>query len=623
MEQTLVDNFLVPFDSAQHLKDWCFNYLDLDFPIGHVDPDSNSSPAEAMYEVYCNYRDDKFNEIPGYIWLSSRDSYKTLCESALAVIMMVQFNAPIAHLASIQTQSKKAVSYVNAFLRKCDPYLKAHGMRILSDSSSKPEIMLPNGNTAYVNIIICTVSGANSEHVPFMSFDELDTIRFPQAYEEAKLIPARYQNRGPLTVKCSTRKYSFGIMQKELDEAETSGEKILRWNIIDITEKCLPARHRPNEPKVKMFVSRDLPLERFTPQQFDKVSPDRKDQYDEIEAYAGCADCMILPVCRTRLAHRPDVDLGGLYKPIDVTIRQFKITSPEMAAAQLMCWRPTTAGLVYGRFQSEVAPTDTNVITPEMAWRSYTGEDAPPGVTADDLIDLLIRNGIKFKAGVDWGSTHAFAITVSCVLPNKQWWFVDAYARPGLEFEEMIELAEQVRDRYPIDKWYCDDSAPMFIKAFKKRRMPCPKFTKDVKGGVESVRAKVVDASSYRSLKVIKSDKTEYLITCFRKHSFALDQAGEPTEDPSDDEYADVMDTVRYQGQNLFPVNKKKGKDQPVKYPNHTPKMVSLVGQDAGADFLTLKVRELLERDKQEAVGRSQGGSIIWDFSGSEDDDQS
>ena len=85
MEDEKYKVFLTPFESPQHLKDWCAAFLDMDFPLGHIDPDSNSSPAEAMYEVYANFRDDKFSEIPGYIWLSSRDSYKTLCESALAI----------------------------------------------------------------------------------------------------------------------------------------------------------------------------------------------------------------------------------------------------------------------------------------------------------------------------------------------------------------------------------------------------------------------------------------------------------------------------------------------------------------------------------------------------------
>lgn len=618
MDEALAANFVAPFESAQHLKDWCCTYLNMDFPLGHIDPDSNSSPAEAMYEVYANFRDDRYKDIPGYIWMSSRDSYKTLCESALAIAFMSHFGVPIAHMASIQSQSKKAISYVNSFLRKVEPYLKYHGMKVASESANKAEIIMPNGDTAYVNVIICTISGTNSEHVPFMSFDELDTIRFPTAYAEAKLIPARFKGRGPLTVKCSTRKFAFGIMQKELDNINQSGEKLLRWNIIDITDRCLPERHRPTEPKEVRYIGKDLPLRNLSVQEHESLIVDDQAQYERIEAYAGCAKCPLLAVCKTRLAHRPEHDLNGLYKPIDFTIRQFKVTDPDMAAAQLMCWRPTKAGLVYGRFQDDIKSNDSNVITVEQAWRSFTGEEPPSGVTINDLVQALVRAGIKFKAGVDFGHSHAFAIVVSAILPGNQWWFIDCYARPGLEFEQMIALAEEVRDMYPIDKWYCDQSAPMFIKAFRKRRMPCPKFTKDVPGGVESTRAQIIDGVGNRYLKVIQSERTGFLIDVFKKHAFMLDQAGVPTEEPADDEYADVADSIRYKAQNLFPLSRRKGVGMKKRFTEHSPSAVQ-AARFKGEDFLALKLKELTGR-AQATSGKSQSGSIFWDFSGDTED---
>jgi hypothetical protein len=621
MDQEKAKWFLAPFQDAKHLHDWCLAFLDVDFPLGHIDPESNSSPAEAMFEAYNNYYRDLCFEVPGYIWLSSRDSYKTLAESALAIILMVHFGAPIAHLASIQSQSKKAISYVNMFLRKVGPYLKSYGMKTTSESSSKVEIVMPNGSVAYVNVIVCTVQGANSEHVPFMSFDELDTVRFPEAYEEAKLIPARYQDRGPLTVKCSTRKYAFGIMSKEMENIATSGERLLRWNILDVTEKCPPERHLPDLPKVKRFVQKELPLKNLSEEEFSGLPTGEDKNFEMVEAYAGCAQCPLLQVCKTRLAHRPAGDVGGLYKPIPLTIRQFKITSPEMATAQLLCQKPTSAGLVYGRFFDGIYP-NTNVISPADAWRMYMSEEPAADVAVDSFVNALIQRGVKFKAGVDWGSTHAFAITVSVVLPGIGWLFVDCYARPGLEFEQMIELAEGVRDRYPIDKWYCDTSAPMFIKAFKRRRMPCPNFTKDVLGGIESVRSQIVDASGNRFLRVVRHERTEYLIKCMQKHAFKLDQAGNPTEDPADDEFKDVADTVRYQAQNLFPVSKKVGRKPSQKYAEYMPSKLppqSLPYEPAQQNFLDLKIQELTGRSAKTS-GQSKNGSIIWDFSGGDDD---
>jgi hypothetical protein len=164
---------------------------------------------------------------------------------------------------------------------------------------------------------------------------------------------------------------------------------------------------------------------------------------------------------------------------------------------------------------------------------------------------VMRANGLKFYAGVDWGFRHAFAITVSAMV-NGQWWMVDTFSQPGLEYEQMITLAETVRDTFRPVKWYADTSQPMFIKGFNRRKMPCQKFTKDVQGGIECARGQIVDGIGIRRMKIIKHERNEWLIKGFQLHHYKLDSAGKPTLEPDDDIYADVMDSVRYKAQCLF-----------------------------------------------------------------------
>jgi hypothetical protein len=65
-----------------------------------------------------------------------------------------------------------------------------------------------------------------------------------RAYREAKYIPGFIKGRFPITIKTSTRKFAFGLMQQEIDEAPKAKEKILQWNIIDVTERCPEERHK-------------------------------------------------------------------------------------------------------------------------------------------------------------------------------------------------------------------------------------------------------------------------------------------------------------------------------------------------------------------------------------------
>jgi hypothetical protein len=616
MKDELSKALMAEITSLQHLRDWVNTYLDIDLPCGFVDPSSNSSPAEWLWEAYSTYKNNKGNEIPGYIILSSREGFKTLTESIFAVLMMVHFKASIAHMAAIENQAKKAITYIDSFLLKIKPYLEANGHKIDSNNKRSISILNDKGEKAYVSVVICSLSGANSDHTNIMCLDEIDVVADERAYREAKYIPGFINGQFPLTIKTSTRKFAFGLMQQEIDNAELAKEKILQWNIIDVTERCPKDRYKPKEPKQVRYLHPNLPLRHLSKEQFDLLPDIEKTPYIEKELYAGCASCPLAPVCQGRLAERPETDVGGLYKSIDFTINQFYKTDPDMSEAQLMCWRPSSSGLVYPNYLEN--GNKTNLYTVKEAYRIFTGTEPSNNLSFEDLVETLKYNQISFFAGVDWGYKHAFAITVSAKIPNGEWWLLDCYSVPGLEFEQMIALAEDVRDSYNIEKWYADTSAPMFIRAFRKRGMPCIDFKKDVQGGVESVRAQLLDASNNRWLKVIDHQRNEYLRECLKKHSFKLDQSGEPTKEPSDDQYADVCDTIRYKAQNLFPINKNKGKQKLRRLENFTvPKQEMDKNYQ---DWMSLKIQELA-KDPISSKGSSNNKSFFWDFTGAADDE--
>jgi hypothetical protein len=91
------NDLLQHFNDAEEMRMWVELYFGIKLPMGHIMPDSNSSPIEWMWEAYNTYKLNKGNEVPGFIVLSSRDSYKTLTEAMFAVIAMVHFGATVAH----------------------------------------------------------------------------------------------------------------------------------------------------------------------------------------------------------------------------------------------------------------------------------------------------------------------------------------------------------------------------------------------------------------------------------------------------------------------------------------------------------------------------------------------
>lgn len=616
VNETLAKTFLVRFTSPEHVKQWIHNFLDLEFPDSWVDPDSNSSPIHWIYNTYKMYESNTANLSPDTIVISSRESYKTLSEAVFAIIMMSQFSASIAHMAAIVPQATAAQSYIEQFILKIKPYLDYHKIQL--DSQNAKEISLkfdeglPTEHQAYMKIIVCTITGANSAHTNIFTIDEIDTIRSKEqirAYKEARFIPGVFNGQHPVTIKTSTMKFPGGLFSKEMEKAAKLGFRVYRWNIIDITEKCQPARHRPDLPKQNVYLAKNLPLRTLSEDQYNSINEKEKDQYEPHEAMGGCVGCPLLPVCKGRLATRKETDVGGLWKPIDFTISQFSTTDPDLAEAQLMCWKPSSQGMVYPRFM-DIADGSGNTYTIKQAWEVWTGENMPTHAELPDLIKLMLERGIKFYAGVDWGTTHAFAISVSAKMPNGEWWLIDAFSVPGLEFQQMIDLAIYVRDMYRIAQWFADTSEPMFIKEFKKRRMPCKDFTKDVRGGIESVRGRIIDARGKRTLKVIKHDRTELFIKMFAEHCFKLDTLGNITKDPDDGEFADIADTVRYQGQNLY--KPKGGVHSPSQ--DQGPPQPDFGKDKRFEDWMTQKVRAAQQVQGGVPQGKSADGNVIWDF---------
>jgi hypothetical protein len=623
INKTLADAFLVEIQSPRHMRDWIETYIGIRFPDTYIDPASNSSPIEAMYRAYADYRDDKCLQTPGYIWMSGRDLGKTLCGSILNVLLMVHFKASIAHFAAIKPQSEKCLQYVSGFIRKITPYLEYHGRSVIGSAKSKIQIENEDKTVSYITVIVANMAGGNSEHCPVVSFDELEVLSAEglKGYKEAKLIATRFKNKGPLVIKYSTRKFAGGIFEKEIQNAKNTGEIVLSWNIVDMTEKCLPERYKPDQPKIKRYIAKELPLRQITPDEFAMLSDKDRLDYDAIDAYAGCVTCPLLPVCRTRLADRPVEDTGGFFKSIDHTIRQFKITDAETAMAQLLCWKPSTQGMVYPRFLPKDDGTG-NTLTMKQAWESFTGTDAPRNLSLPNLIKKMLDSGVRFHCGLDWGYRNCYSIVVGAKLANGEMWLLDTYAISGLEWDAQLALAKQVRDIYKPAKWFCDTAYPGSIKTFSKNGMPCGKFTKDISAGINAVRTQIVDASDRRKLKVVIHERNNLMLKMFAENCFKMDALGNIIFEERETDVVDIGDATRYLFQNLF-APKREG----MKHNIDTNIYASMdTSTETFESWQEQKLKAARQEDQlQDSKGLSHDGNLFWDFGGLDktDDDLS
>ena len=145
--------------------------------------------------------------------------------------------------------------------------------------------------------------------------------------------------------------------------------------------------------------------------------------------------------------------------------------------------------------------------------------------------------------------------------------------------------------------------------------MKAPEFTKDVVGGIEAIRSKIVTTSGVRLFKILNTDNNKKLIQAIGSHAFILDMAGESTGKPDDEVMvADLCDALRYIGQNLFPV---KGPAKP---------SFSMVNRRGGGEDLVQEEdptpnQQMLEEIKKRTGGGGSGssnggkkGGFFWRF---------
>lgn len=557
LEKLKADLILKKLNSAQELQDWMYTYLDIKFPMGVVYPGSTHGPVDAMWRIYELMKTGKSRDVPQVCMLASRDSYKTLSAAAIEVLCMLHFEISVAHGAAIKSQSEKAIQYVNSFFRKVGPYLEENGWKKISDSKAKIEWLTSSGDAIYLRIVVATVAGMNSEHVPMLFMDEIDVVQDPRALEEAKMIPSVYKHYFPLTVYLSTRKYAGGLMEKTLKDTERSGGEILRWNIIDVTERITHAEAKNDEKKVLRYVSRELPLINISPEEFEEINEESRDKYKAVEAYPGIAEHPMLSVMHNWLVDRPQHDVGNLYKPIFAVHNNFKQTSPEMGEAQLLCNKPSSSGLVYPRFDSF-----ENAISIDEAWEYLSG-DKVKDKTLDDLVQYMHNLGIQFYGAADWGDTDETCIGVFAKIAGGKSWLIDMISAPGMEIPEIKEKMRELTNIYKVQKWFCDSNYPAYIKMLRKTetnygRIPAigvKKGPDSVIDGITAVKAKIVDADNKRHFKVLKTRNTQRVFDSFETYKWKLDGKGNPIDGKPEhgkDGTADIMDMIRYYFHSMF-----------------------------------------------------------------------
>lgn len=625
----------VPCQTKEHLRIWIKTYLDLDYSFNLIcddeerHPPSNSTPLDLLWEIYSAAMDGRDPSKSFFLAYAARDSYKTLSCAVLEVLCLFHLKRDVAHLAAIESQAANCTKYVEDFLKKpilrefltsknkrtieTTRYEGANGMIL---SPSEWQALAPNVRDTYkevtnfVRIIVATMSGTNSLHCSMLILDELD-LAPPKPVEEAKMIAAPGKERGelPITFMTSTRKFNYGLVQKAIDEANKSGLIIRHWNLIDITSKCPTSRHLPTLPKQTVYVSEEN-LKTYTEEEYDGMSESQQEKLFKDQAYAGCIrNCKLFAMCRGRLATKQS-STSSLLKTVDHVQSMFAKVETETAKAQLLTWKPSTAGLVYPRFDRAVHMISAR----EMAER-ILGEPIKKEITKSDLVKVMRQHNVQFFAGQDYGYSHAFACVTAGVY-GATMYIIDAFEVPGLEITQKIALCDdRIKELEP--QIYGDVASPSDIKTFKKHGYKMRDWTKEknsVKEGIDCVRLKLNPFAGDPQLYLLKDDEgCDLLAKRMSEYHWIMDAAGRITDVPDDTE-DDICDALRYLVMNVFPIRKGRSLSASVQDPVLENK------QKNPANWMEKIIQEHIQQsDDLDSIetpigSRGKRGRLLWDL---------
>lgn len=656
-QEALRSALFVPCETKEALKDWIRCYLgnDLDLPDTIVSQDSTTSPMDFIWHIYDAFRcrrfnlpeQAKYNDLVDLMAYASRDSFKTLGASILEVVVLMHMSLSVAHMAAIDRQAKKAQQYVKDFIsapiirdfvtvrNETRVEITRYTHRVTGKDLTEPEFLSLSPveqdeydrRWNYIAIVICTLAGANSEHVPFMVVDEVDTIPSHNivAYGEAKMIPSPWQGVRPITLYISTRKTSFGLVQQELNDAHETGMQVLHWNIIDVTHACAPERHLPEGGKIPIYYVEPAGQTRgsaISEEAYKELPEEKQQLYTKTEGYKGClSNCKLFFACKGNLANKQP-GTSELLKTIDHTTGLFRKVAPHTANAQLLCKKPSEEGLIYPRMDRT-----THVLTAAQIAEKITGDKYDPKFTRAQLVSLCKERGCEFTAGIDHGFSHNFAV-VTGVKDGNRIFIIDVQAVAELELAHKVALLKRLYEEIlQIDpRIWPDTSEPGSNTTIRKAKFRVQDWVKgkdSVTGGIEIVRGKLYPAFGDPQMYFLADDVgVEMLFSRMSRYHWTMDAAGRPTNVPdeyvSKDEMDDECDAARYMIMNEFKprgsvlagaeTSTPKHQPSPEAPPTQQTYLTHFINQHLGLTDLEVDDQQSVSQDG--ASGRS--GRFIW-----------
>lgn len=178
--------------------------------------------------------------------------------------------------------------------------------------------------------------------------------------------------------------------------------------------------------------------------------------------------------------------LNWLYKNIILPKMKNRGARDDVTLIQAASWEnPYFPKDVIERNRLTMDPRRFNAMFGGM-WERMSGLVYDCFDEAENIVKpFTLPAGTEYYAGVDWGFSAPFAITVRGITPAGEHYQVAEFYRSQLSPSQKVEVAKRLKLTFDIRMFYCDPEEPASIAEFNANGIPAVAADNDVKRGVE------------------------------------------------------------------------------------------------------------------------------------------
>lgn len=544
---------LKPCRTRDELKAWIKYFLALELPDVTVSRFSDTNPLDVIWEVYniCVNRANPTN-IQELLFVAGRGSGKTLGMAIAELMVLLHDRRDVVHVGAIQNQAERCYAYQKNFLynRKLKPLVMPPDIpedkRIAEKLNMSKSAFNLSGEKITLEVLPCTLKACNGPHVPLVVVDEIDTVS-GEGVKAFKEIAGMLDSKGgkkALRVGISTRKTRYGLMNKQIENADAEGRTVRRWTAFEFSERCPDSRSGTKE--VDLWVNQEK-MEVLTPEEFAKKDRAKQKEYTSHKGFEGCVKCPLFSICLTDA--KKQNSKSPMLKPLDEMIQKVRGEGADWALAQLMNLKPSVEGIVFREFEEKIHARTWN-----QMWLTLTGKEFPGECNHDIFVKMCHQLNIPCYAGIDWGFTSPNTVVFFFVDKRENIYVVRCDGMTHISSPTWIHhIKTKYHNMYRCQLYVPDAADQGSIQEMKKAGLPVANQPDkgQINTGIQIIKKYLKVPGGSEAKLLFAKDTCQHIMQEFQLYHYKMDAAGLVTDDP-DTEHDHWIDALRYPMTLLF-----------------------------------------------------------------------